>query len=407
MGATQSFVSDVAGHAFRTQIHQHHMGVGAAGHDVETTFDQLISEGIGVCTHLLLVFFEFRAQSFAECRCFTSDHMHQRTTLDAREDRRVYFFRDGFVVGDDHAAAWATQGFMGGGGGNMGVREGGGVFARRNQTRDMGHINHKVCANRIRDFTEFREVDLTWDRGTTGDDQGWLVLFCQGFDLIIVDQVVFLAHAVMHSVEPFAGLVWFRTMGQVTTGGQIHTQDGVAWFDQRLKHTLVRLRTGVWLHVGEFTAEQLLCAVDCEVLSNVHILATAIVTTARVAFGVFVGQNGTLGFHHCGGNDVLRGDQFDLVALTAEFAGDGGVKLRIACCEGFGEEGFCRAFTGHGAFSCLNAMGFWKFINGSGPEAEADNATQRPYSAALRWENDENIPYFTVHNCTQNAHCTN
>ncbi len=124
----------------------------------------------------------------------------------------------------------------------------------------------------------------------------------------------------------------------MAAGGQIHTKDCVTRFDQRLKNPLIGLGAGIWLDVNEITTKQLLGTINGEGLGHVHELATAIVTTARVTLGVFVGQDGTLGLHHGGGYNVFRGDQFDLVALTAEFVGDRTENRWVAAGEAFSEE---------------------------------------------------------------------
>ena len=60
-----------------------------------------------------------------------------------------------------------------------------GVFARGNQTGKVCHINMQICTNHVGDFAHTLKVDLTWDRRTTCDDQLWVMLFGQGFDLVI------------------------------------------------------------------------------------------------------------------------------------------------------------------------------------------------------------------------------
>ncbi len=69
------------------------------------------------------------------------------------------------------------------------------------------------------------------------------MLFGELFNLIIVEHVVLLAHTILNGVEPLTRLVGTRAVGQVTTGIKRHAKDGVARLDQRLKHTLVGLRT--------------------------------------------------------------------------------------------------------------------------------------------------------------------
>ena len=64
-------------------------------------------------------------------------------------------------------------------------------------------------------------------------------------------------------------------------------------------------------------------------LGDVDMLAAAIVALARVALGVLVGQHRALRLEHGAADDVLAGDQLDLVLLAAELGRDGGRHLRI------------------------------------------------------------------------------
>ncbi|MCY1458409.1 hypothetical protein D9M71_757900 [compost metagenome] len=73
------------------------------------------------------------------------------------------------------------------------------------------------------------------------------------------------------------------------------------------------------LDVGVIGAEQLLGAVDGQLLDLVDELATTVVALARIAFGVLVGQAAALGFHHALAGVVFRGDQLDVVFLTTLF----------------------------------------------------------------------------------------
>ena len=69
------------------------------------------------------------------------------------------------------------------------------------------------------------------------------------------------------------------------------------------------------------------------------ILAAAVIAPARIAFGIFVGQHRALRLQHGARDDVLRGDQLDLVALAAELELDRPRDLRIGGGERRGEEG--------------------------------------------------------------------
>ena len=108
-----------------------------------------------------------------------------------------------------------------------------------------------------------------------------LVLLGQALDLVIVDAVIVRPHAVLHGIEPFAGEVRRRAMGEMAARGERHAENGVARLGQREQDGLVRLRAGMGLDVGEGAIEQALGAIDGELLDDVDILAAAVIALAR------------------------------------------------------------------------------------------------------------------------------
>ena len=93
----------------------------------------------------------------------------------------------------------------------------------------------------------------------------------------------------------------------------------------------VRLGAGVRLDVRVLGPEQLLRAVDGELLDLVDDLAAAVVAAARVPLGVLVRRHAADRLEHRGPREVLGRDQLDLAALPFELAadqrGDVGVEL--------------------------------------------------------------------------------
>ena len=67
-------------------------------------------------------------------------------------------------------------------------------------------------------------------------------------------------------------------------------EDRVAGLQRGEEHGLVGLRAGVRLHVGGLGVEQLLGALDRDLLDDVDELAAAVVALARIALGVLVGE---------------------------------------------------------------------------------------------------------------------
>ncbi len=76
------------------------------------------------------------------------------------------------------------------------------------------------------------------------------------------------------------------------------------------------------LHVRVLGAEELLRAVDGELLDLVHDLAAAVVPPARIALGVLVRRHAADRLEHARPSEVLRRDQLDLAALALELAAE-------------------------------------------------------------------------------------
>src|SRR3546814_13039751 len=73
------------------------------------------------------------------------------------------------------------------------------------------------------------------------------------------------------------------------------------------------------LDVGKAAIEQRLRAVDRQRLDLVRRRAALIKAAARIAFGIFVGEDRSLRLQHRLRHDVFRRDQFDLQLLAVQF----------------------------------------------------------------------------------------
>ena len=100
--------------------------------------------------------------------------------------------------------------------------------------------------------------------------------------------------------------------------GQVHAHDGVADVQQRKVDGQVGLCAGVRLDVGILRAEQLAGAVNGDLLDLIDVLAAAVITVAGVPFRVLVRQHAAHGRHDGGGNDVLAGNQLNVLPLAAQ-----------------------------------------------------------------------------------------
>ena len=130
-------------------------------------------------------------------------------------------------------------------------------------------------------------------------------------ELVHVEPRVLLAHPVGDDVEVEAGEVDLHPVGEMAAVVELHAEDAVARIEQRHVHGGVGLRAGVRLHVGVLGPEQLLGAVDGQLLGHVDVLTAAVVALAGVALGVLVGQHRPLAIENRLRHEVLRGDHLE------------------------------------------------------------------------------------------------
>ena len=111
-------------------------------------------------------------------------------------------------------------------------------------------------------------------------------------------------------------------MGQVAALVQAHAQHRVPVLAQGLVHGEVGLGAGMGLHVGVIGAEEFLCPLNGDILHHVHALAPAVVALPRVALGVLVSEDGAGGGQDGGADDVLRGNELDVLLLPVILGAD-------------------------------------------------------------------------------------
>ena len=110
-------------------------------------------------------------------------------------------------------------------------------------------------------------------------------------------------------------------------------EDRVARLQHGEVHRHVRLRARVRLDVRVLGAEELLRAVDRELLDLVDDLAAAVVAPARVPLGVLVRRHAADRLEHGRPGEVLRRDQLDLAALPVELPAEQPGDLRVELLE--------------------------------------------------------------------------
>ena len=114
---------------------------------------------------------------------------------------------------------------------------------------------------------------------------------------------------------------------------ELEREDRVARLQRRHVDGHVRLRAGVRLDVRVVGAEELLRAVDRELLDLVDDLAAAVIALARVALRVLVRRRRADCLQDRRPGEVLGGDQLDLVPLALDLAAQQVCDLRVELVE--------------------------------------------------------------------------
>ncbi len=138
-------------------------------------------------------------------------------------------------------------------------------------------------------------------------------------NLIEIEAVGIAGDTVGDEVIEHAGDVQLHAVREMTAVGEVETEDGVTGLDRGKIDSEIGLTAGVRLHVDVLGAEKLLGAVAGEVFDLVDKLATAVIATAGIAFGIFVGKHAAGSLHDGGADVVFASDEFEAIVLASSF----------------------------------------------------------------------------------------
>src|SRR4051794_40026273 len=109
-------------------------------------------------------------------------------------------------------------------------------------------------------------------------------------DLIEIEAVRVACYSIRDELIEDAADVQLHAVREMPAMSEIQAKDNIARFEGCEIDSRICLRAAVRLNVSEFSSEELLCAVDRQLLDDVDELAAAIVASTRVALSVFVGE---------------------------------------------------------------------------------------------------------------------
>jgi hypothetical protein len=160
-----------------------------------------------------------------------------------------------------------------------------------------------------------------------------MVLVREALQFVVIDALVFTAHAVGDHVISLAGEIERMPVREVAAVSQVQTHHRVTGRADGRISRLVRLRAGVRLHVGVLGPEDFPGALAGKLLDHIGEFAASVITFPGVSFRVFVGEDAGGRFQNCFRSEVLAGDQLELRMLARDFPLDGVIDFRV----GFGQ----------------------------------------------------------------------
>ncbi len=310
------------------------MGIRPSREHVETACLELVGQRVCVGTDLGLVLAERRRRGDPEARRLPGDHVLHRPALHSGEHRLVERGRMLFAA-EDEAGPRAAQCLVRRRGDEVAVRHRIGQQAGCDEAGEMRHVAEQQRPDFVRDLAELVGFDDARVGGRAADDHPRPVLPSELEHLVVVDAIGLARDAVVHERVQLAGEVHLVTVRQVTPVVEAQAHHDVARLERGRVDRHVRLRAGMRLHIRVLGAEQLLGAVDRELLDLVDDLAPAVVAPTGITLGVLVRRDARDRLEDARPGEVLGGDQLDLSALPLELTpdqlGDLGIDVGEAC----------------------------------------------------------------------------
>ena len=167
------------------------MIIGSSGYNINASVLKSFAERLSIFHYHAGILFKFRLQSFFQAYRLGSDHMHQRASLDSRENSFVKVkFLCIFCAAHDQSASWASQCLMCGCCYNVSIRDRAWMLSACHKTGNMSHIHHKICSRLVCNLTELLKINGAGIGTGTCDDHFGLTFQRNPANLVIVQDAV-------------------------------------------------------------------------------------------------------------------------------------------------------------------------------------------------------------------------
>ena len=158
---------------------------------------------------------------------FGGDDVHQRAALHSGEHHLVDG-RGEFLFAQDHPGPRSAQSLVRGGGHDMGVRHRRRMHAARNQSGEMRHVDQVERAHFVGDLAHAGKINDSRIGAASADDQLGAFFLGQLLQIVVVDGLSFLGHAIGNDAVGLAGKIQMMAVGEMSAMRQIQSENGVA-----------------------------------------------------------------------------------------------------------------------------------------------------------------------------------
>lgn len=342
--------------ALVTERNKNHVRVGTVRNELVGLGLELSLKNLSVLEDKSLVFLELGGLGLLEGNGKSSDGVVVGTTLVTRENGEV----DGVfqVVKDlltglgvdganatseeDHGTTGTTERLVSSGGNNVSVLKGRGDDTSGNETRDVGHVDNKVSANLVGNFTHALVVDQAAVGRGTGNKNLGSVKSGGLLEHIVVDDTSLGINAVGHGLKVggdsrnLSG-VSLVTVRKMATVGQVKTHETLMGLHDGLVDLEVGRRAREGLNVDtplvSSDVESIKSTLLTESFNTINVLVTTVVTSTGVTLRVLVAHGGSQGIKNRLGSQILRSNENNGFTLTGDFVIDDLLDLRVEISE--------------------------------------------------------------------------
>jgi len=120
-----------------------------------------IRHGSSILDNIFTIFLKGRIKCFFKSNSLSSNNVFQWSTLQTRENRRIQFLSDIFIISQNQTSARTTKRLVSCCSGHMCMRNWTWMMTRGYKTGNVSHIYHEVSTYSIGNFTEFSKINDT------------------------------------------------------------------------------------------------------------------------------------------------------------------------------------------------------------------------------------------------------